>query len=88
MVDDKKVRGKYSVILSGWVLTCDSAYSWTPLYGVHEYALYGAPLDTKLLVPWPDIPLSHIILIVRKPVIAWIVLIINLVSHWINSIRD
>ena len=49
-------------VIWGQVLTCDSLHSWQ-LYS-------AAPLGKRLSAPWPDIPHSHIILTLSKPVLA------------------
>ena len=61
-----------SKVTSGWGLTCDSVHPW--------WFYSAAPLGNQPSVPWPDIPLIHIIL--RQPTSSC--LLIKL-STWLGS---
>ena len=51
-----------SMLISGWVPTCDSTHSWWFIELPHW--------ETRMSALCPDIPLSHIILTLTQPILA------------------
>ena len=63
--------------ISEWVLICDSAHLWW----------LNGHMEISPLIPWPDFPVSHIILCwvnQRCRTLSPLSTSINLVSHWLD----